>query len=132
DLIKVDYVVKDVQAVQDKLMAEAARVAKSKVARYENLLGTKVRGPAQVYAEKSALHYPTRMYDSYVAHSSEDAPAGERRYTTKSARKSETYFLNSFDGDGFDAVIAPVITEPVVQATLYVKLKYEIDSAKGK
>ena len=39
DLIKVDYVVKDVNLVQEKLMEEASKVIKQKVARYDRLLG---------------------------------------------------------------------------------------------
>jgi uncharacterized protein YggE len=134
DLIKVDYIVKDINRVQDKLMEEAARIAKNKISRYEKLLGVKVHPPAQVYAEKSAIHYPTHMYDSYTAHGSEAVPGAdrERKYTVRSVRKSQTFFLNSLDGDGYDAVINPVITEPVVQCTLYLKVKYEVEQLKAK
>ena len=51
DLIKVDYIVKDVGAVQDRLMDEATRITKKKMGRYEKLLGIKLQVPAQVYAE---------------------------------------------------------------------------------
>jgi len=36
------------------------------------------------------------------------------------------------DGDGFDLVLNPVITEPVVQCTLYLKIKYEVEQPKAK
>ena len=72
DLIKVDYIVKDVGAVQDRLMEEATRIAKKKMARYEKFLGIKLQMPAQVYAEKTSVHYPTQMYDSYTAFESEE------------------------------------------------------------
>jgi hypothetical protein len=134
DLIKVDYIVKDINRVQDKLMEEAARITKNKIARYEKLLGIKLQPPAQVYAEKSAIHYPAQMYGSYTAYGSEEAPGldRDRKYTVRSARKTQTFFFNSLDGDGFDAVINPVITEPVVQCTLYLKVKYEIEQIKAK
>lgn len=134
DLIKVDYIVKDVSRVQDRLMEEAASITKNKISRYEKLLGIKLQPPAQVYAEKSAIHYPTQMYDSYTAYESEAIRGGPDRekYTIRSARKSRTFFFNGLDADGFDAVINPVITEPVVQFTLYLKVKYEVEQIKAK
>jgi uncharacterized protein YggE len=134
DLIKVDYIVKDIQRVQEKLMEEAATVAQSKISRYEKLLGIKLQPPAQVYAEKSAIYYPTQMYDSYTAYESEAIRGGpdRQRYTVRSARKSRTFFFNGLSADGFDAVINPVVTEPVVQFTLYLKVKYEVEQTKAK
>lgn len=126
DLIKVDYVVKDTNAVQDMLMGEASAVIKQKVARYEKLLGIKVEPLAQVYAERPAIHYPTEMYDSYTAADSESISRPNPRYTIQQAPKGRTFFFNGLDGNGFDKVIHPVIVEPVVQFTLYLKVKYEI------
>ena len=134
DLIKVDYIVKDINGVQDRLMGEAARIVKNKMSRYEKLLGVKLRPPAQVYAERPAIHYPTQMYDSYTAYESEEIRGGpdRQKYTVQSARKGRTFFFNALDANGFDAVINPVVTEPVVQFTLYLKLKYEVEQIKAK
>jgi len=128
DLIKVDYIVKDINAVQDKLMAEASGVIKQKIARYEKQFGIKVEPPAEVYAERPAIHYPTEMYDSYTAAESESLsrPPNLAKYTVVQARKGRTFFFNALDGNGFDKVINPIVVEPVVQFTLYLKLKYEV------
>jgi uncharacterized protein YggE len=133
DLIKVDYIVRDVNLVQDKLMEEAGRVVKQKLARYEKLLGIKVH-PGQVYAEKPAIYYPTGMYDQFTAAESEaiENPPKGQKYTIVSARKSRTFVYNGLDGDGFDKVINPVIIEPVVQFTLHLKVKYEVEQVKAK
>jgi hypothetical protein len=42
------------------------------------------------------------------------------------ARKPRTFYFNALTGDGFDRVVNPVVLEPVVQFTLYVKVKYEL------
>ena len=128
DLIKVDYVVKDINAVQDKMMDEASAVIKQKVARYEKRLGIKVEPPAEVYAERPAIHYPTELYDSYTAAESESVnrPRNLENYSVVQARKGRTFYFNGLDGNGFDKVINPVIIEPVVQFTLYLKVKYEV------
>jgi uncharacterized protein YggE len=134
DLIKVDYIVKDVGAVQDRLMEEATRIVKKKMARYENLLGIRLQTPAQVYAEKTAVHYPTQMYDSYTAFESEEVRADPERkkYVVRHARKGTTLFYNGMAADGFDAVVNPVLTEPVVQFTLYLKVKYDVEQPKPR
>jgi hypothetical protein len=110
-------------------MEEAARIIERKKARYEKLLGITLRPPAQVYAERPAIYYPTEMYDSYTATESEqiEGAALRQRYTTQSARKTSTFFYNGLDADGFDDVINPIVTEPVVQFTLFLKVRYEIE-----
>ncbi|HYY98819.1 MAG TPA: SIMPL domain-containing protein [Pyrinomonadaceae bacterium] len=131
DLIKVDYVVSDTAAVQSRLMDEAAKVIEQKTARYQRLLGIRLRPPAQVYAERPSIYYPTEMYDSYAAYEAEDVEQDEdtlkQRYTVKNARKSRTFYFNPLDPDGFDTVVNPVVIEPVVQFTLYLKVKYEVE-----
>ncbi|MDT7603860.1 MAG: hypothetical protein QOF61_1857, partial [Acidobacteriota bacterium] len=132
DLIKVDYIVRDTAAVQNKLVEEASGIVKRKAARYETLLGIRLLPPAQVYAEKPSIYYPTEMYNSYTAAESEeiDADYYRQKYTIQGARKSRTFFFNALDASGFDLVINPIVIEPVVQFTLYLKVKYEIEQPK--
>ncbi len=134
NLIKVDYVVKDVNLVQEKLMEEAAKVIKQKVARYDRLLGIKLLPPAQIYAEIPAVYYPTGMYDSFTAAESESVLSSSLRqnHTVQLARKGKTFVFNGLDGDGFDQVVNPVVIEPVVQFTLHLKVKYEVEQIKAK
>jgi len=134
DLIKVDYVVNDVGAVQDKLLEEASQIIKHKVRRNERLLDIKVQGPPQVYAERSGAHYPTDLYDSFTAAESETigVQPNRQKYAVQTTRKGRTFVFNGLDSDGFDRVINPVVIEPVVQFTLHLKLKYEIEQPKAK
>lgn len=131
DLVKEDYIVTNTGPVQDKLMEEAARIIKQKAARYGRLLDIKLRQPAQVYAERLNAYYPTEMYDSYTAQESENVMAGSLRqkYVIQEARKSRTFFFNPLGGGGFDSVVNPVVIEPVVQFTLYLKVKYALEPA---
>jgi uncharacterized protein YggE len=134
DLIKVDYLVKDQAAVENKLMEEASRIIKQKAAKYEQLLGVKLDSPIRIYAEKPSIYLPIEMYDSYTAQESEFlSNAYERdrgRYAVQGARKSRTFFFNPLNADGFDYVINPVVVEPVVQFTLYLKVIYGTDQPK--
>jgi uncharacterized protein YggE len=136
DLIKVDYVVSDTAPVQNRLMEEAAKIIEQKTARYQRLLGIRLRPPAQIYAERPSVYFPTEMYDSYSAYESEDIEQNsdemKQKYTVKNARKSRTFFFNPLDADGFDLVVNPAVIEPVVQFTLYLKVKYEIEQPANK
>jgi uncharacterized protein YggE len=129
DLIKVDYIVKDTGQIQNRLMDEAAKITKQKVARNERLLNVKVLSPAQIYAEKPSIYFPTEMYDSYTAFESEEISSDyyRERYTVQRARKGRTFFFNALNAEGFDLVINPIVIEPVVQFTLYLRVKYEIE-----
>lgn len=135
DLIKVDYLVKDQSAVENRLMEEASRIIKQKAAKYEQLLGVKLDSPVRIYAEKPSIYFPTEMYDSYTAQESEslsntyDRDRG--KYAIQGARKSRTFFFNPLNADGFDYVINPVVVEPVVQFTLYLKVMYGTDQPKA-
>ena len=134
DLIKVDYVVANPEPIQDKLAEEAAQIIKRKAARHERLLDIKFSSPPQVYAEKFSTYFPADLYDSYTAYEGESIDRDQYRskYAVQGARKSRTFFFNPLTGDGFDRVIHPVVMEPVVQFTLYMKVKYEIASRAAK
>jgi uncharacterized protein YggE len=133
DLIKVDYIVKDPTRIQNRLMEEAARIVKQKAARYERLFAIHLQSPAQLYAEKPSIYYPTEMYDAYTAFEAEDLNANDYRqkYVIQNARKSRTFFFNALNGKTFDTVVNPVVTEPIVQFTLYLKMKYAIAQSKA-
>ncbi|MBO0857014.1 MAG: SIMPL domain-containing protein [Chloracidobacterium sp.] len=134
DLIKVDYIVTDTASAQARLMEEAAKVIKQKAEMYEKLFGAKLLPPAQVLESKPSIYFPTEMYDSYTAHESEAITNYNfsQRYAVQGARKSRTFFFNALDADGFDQVINPVVIEPVVEFTLYLKVKYEMKQVKNK
>jgi uncharacterized protein YggE len=134
DLIKVDYIVTDTAGAQARLMEEAAKVIKRKAEAYEKLLGTRILAPAQVMVSKPSAYFPTEMYDSYTAYESEGVTNSyyRREFTVQGARKSKTFFFTALDADGFDQVINPIVIEPIVQFTLYLKVRYQIDRPNNK
>ena len=134
DLIKVDYIVSDTSRIKVRLMEEASRVIKRKASQYEKLLDIKLQPPAELYTERSSTYFPQEMYDSYTAFETEQigAPVNRQNLTTQSVRKSRTFFFNGLDANQFDVVINPVVTEPVVQFTLYLKVNYEVAPIKAK
>ena len=107
-------------------------MVKAKAARHERLLGIKLRAVPRVIAERSSAYYPTEMYDSYAAGESEGVSGGvdRNRMTVQSLRRSRTFYFNPLNSNNFDRVIDPVVLEPVVQFTLYLKLEYEVETRR--
>jgi uncharacterized protein YggE len=133
DLVKVDYVLRDMSAVRARLLKEAAAVIHEKAAQYESLLGTRLRSNPAVYTDRQDVYYPSQMYDSYVAAEAENVERDVYRskYMIVYARKNQTYYYNPLSGDGFDKVVNPTIMEPPVQCTIYLKLRYERQPASS-
>ncbi|GMV90158.1 MAG: hypothetical protein AMXMBFR81_30880 [Chthonomonas sp.] len=125
DLVKVDYVVTDLEGVRARLMQEASRIVKQKVSQLEGGLGLKFGKPKQVYTQEFGTYYPTAMYSSYVAQESQQMFAYRQNFNLQMARKPRTAFFDAMDASIFDVVIEPVVVEPVVQFTVYFKVRYE-------
>ena len=123
DLIKVDYIVNDTATLREKLFEEASRVIKKKEERYSRQLGIKPHSFV-VAQEKYDMFFPSEMYSAYVAYETGSVDSGrEMRVVEK--RKSKTFYYNPLDESEFDQVINSLVLEPVVQFTLFLKVKYE-------
>lgn len=124
DLIKVDYIVNDVAKIHKQLLEEAAKIIKRKEAEQEQLLGVKSGQVQQAYSPQYSTYYPTEMYNSYVAQGSEELSGYRQNQNIQRARKTRTFYFDGLDGKDFDSVINPVLTEPSVQFTVYVRVRY--------
>jgi uncharacterized protein YggE len=124
DLVKVDYVVKDIAAIHKKLLEEAARIIKRKQDEQELLLGVKIGQIQQAYPAQYSTYFPVELYNSYVAQESEEFYGWRNNQNVQRARKPKTFYFDGLSGKDFDVVINPVLTEPAVQCTVYVRVKY--------
>ncbi len=124
DLVKVDYVIRDIGPVRKQLMAKAADVIKTKIADQETLLGMKVGTLSISVPGLVSTYYPVEMYDSYIAQESEEMIGYRQNVNVQRARKPRTFYYNPLTAKDFDAVINPGIVDPCVQVTIYVRVKY--------
>jgi uncharacterized protein YggE len=126
DLIKVDYVIRDVPAIRGRLLAEATRVVKQKEENYVRTLDLRLRRSA-VVQETYNTFYPAELYRTYNAY---ETATVDNYYSSNSRiireRKSSTSYLELLDRSPFDAVLTPAGIEPVVQFTLYMKVRYSM------
>lgn len=124
DLVKVDYVVKDIAAARKRIMEEAAKVIKTKMEEQAQLLGINLGQPTQVMPSPMGVYYPVEMYDSYVAEESQDVYGFRQGMTIQRARKPRTFYYNPLSARDFDVAINPSLIEPAVQFAIYVRVKY--------
>lgn len=130
DLVKVDYVVSDPEAVYANLFKAASEVIGRKKANYLALTGAQLRPAAQPYAEVFATFVPGEQYKSYQAAVKADYydvdEDGNQRRHFKTLPALTTYYYQAPSTSGFDRVINPVVTEPVVTFTLALQVKYTL------
>ena len=124
DLVKVDYVVKDIAGVRKRMMEEAAKVVKAKLDEQEQLLGIKASPALHVMPSPMGVYYPAEMYDSYIAQESEEVYGYRQGMTVQRARKPRTFYYNPLTAKDFDAAINASLIEPAVQFAIYVRVKY--------
>lgn len=124
DLIKVDYVINDMSKIRSRLFEEASTVIKRKEGAYKNSLGLNIKRAA-VAQEKYETHYPAELYETYKAFESGavETDYGSNRRIIRE-RKSSTSFLEPLDSSAFDTVINAHGIEPMVQFTLFLRVRY--------
>lgn len=127
DLIKVDYIVSDFEAVKERLFDEALKVVKKKEARYQNAFGMMLKSFG-LLSEKYDAFYPAERYENYQA--SESGAVENTNYregkTFVYLRKSTSFFYEPLNGDTFDRMINPISIEPTVQFTVYLQVQYGV------
>jgi uncharacterized protein YggE len=124
DLIKVDYLVTDLESVQNRLFEEAARIVDQKKAKYEGSFNVALK-PIGLENEKYDALYPSDRYQSYQAYETGTATSSYRSDgVTIRQRKTATYYYEPVDDSKFDKVLTPKGIEPVIQVSLYLRMNY--------
>jgi uncharacterized protein YggE len=130
DLIKVDYVINDMASIRRRLLDEAIRIVKQKEENYVHSLGLTLRRSA-ITTESYDTYYPYELYQTYAAFESGSV---DNYYNSNTRvireRKSSTSYLEPLDRSAFDSVLTPAGIEPVVQCTLYFKVRYSLPPLK--
>ena len=131
DLVKVDYVVDDLETVIDGLRQEALKILMNKKATFERAgmhlrflqLGEKYGSvyPIERYAQYYA--YKTGMAPDYTISYKKGQPQQQVQYNY--AEKNKTIYYEKVSDKQFDKVINPVAGEPMVQVYFSIKGQYQ-------
>lgn len=127
DLIKVDYIVSDFDAVRASLFDAAVKVLKGKEQKYSNALGVTLGGVG-LSIEKYDVTYPSETYQRYQAYETGAADVSNERGVSSRVekRKSFTFYYEPFQASSFDSVLAPLGLEPMVQYSIYLRMQYQV------
>ncbi len=131
DLVKVDYVVKDMEAVMDTLQQKALAWIKKKEKMHRDL-GLDLTSKERIVAESDNVFYPIERYNNYTAFSRNSLDKVKKNAVVTSVKKSETQYYQPIGYKGYDIVIHPEIVEPVVQYTYNLKVKYFLKKEEPK
>jgi uncharacterized protein YggE len=131
DIIKVDYFVENAEAHYDTLRTAALRVLGKKRALAEQA-GVGLDSVFHLIAEDARAFYPAQLYKSYQTFGASSIEAVAKRTGVTQVQKSNTLYYQPLSYAQFDAVIHPVVLEPVVQYTYQIEVRYQIRKAAPK
>lgn len=114
DLIKVDYISKDVEAAHDALRKQANLVYEKMVKNYEFILGMDFSKKRKQLNEGFNVAYPKDRYNSYTAYSSPQLNVKRKSVVTK-VKKSPTMYYEPIQFSQEKFIIHPEILEPSLQ-----------------
>ncbi len=129
DLVKVDYIVTDLNAIHTQLFNAAIEIINQKKDLYGTATNAHLSPTSEIYGDQFYSFYPDQLYASYQAYESGNVSGSgyNTTYATKEVRKSATYYYDKINYSGFDKVINPYVTEPAVEFVLTLQVKYEIE-----
>lgn len=114
DLIKVDYISKNVEAVHDTLRKQANLVYAKMVENYEFILGMDFSEKRKQFHEGFNVAYPKNRYNSYTAYSSPQLTPKRKSVVTK-IKKSPTMYYEPINFTQEKFILNPEILAPSLQ-----------------
>ncbi len=129
DLVTVEYFVNNPSVIYDTLRAATHRYLKANAARLKSS-GINLAEHFSSLQEETDVVYPESRYSDYEAFVSQSLEAARNAAVTN-VRKPKTVAYNKLPYNEFDIVINSEFTEPVVQYTYDLSLKYILPDKQG-
>ncbi len=133
DLVKVDYFLPNAQRMIDSLRLKCLMEVKARVRNYE-LIGFQLDTLKKSLADNFTTIFPDTRYYSYSAFTRPSFASLRKRPTDQpfvsESEKPISRYYNQVDYDSYDIILNPVITEPVIQLSYTIAVKYTLKSEK--
>lgn len=126
DLIKVDYLVSNEEEVYSNLFEIAKSTIEKKKNLYVSATNVKLDTSSQIFGEKFYSQSPQESYNSYTSNLSSTYTNDNSYNKRLDLVKTPTYYYDKLNYSGFDKIINPVVTEPVVEYVLSLQIKFKI------
>jgi len=126
DLVKVDYITTNYDAIKSQMQKKALEVFKETAANYSLLMNTDLNKKEKTLQEGFNISYPTENYRQYQAYATTH-PNFESSSEVNDIKKNTTQYFNGALLREHNFIFNPEITEPSIQAfyeiTITIKLK---------
>ena len=129
DIVKVDYIVTNMEKVYAQLYKIAGEVINTKKTAYIALTSMKLSPAAQIYSENFRTYYPANLYKKYAPDQSVTTLQTDynSKMVIKELNSAQTFYYDQLDYSGYDKIINPVVIEPMVEFILNLQVKYKIE-----
>jgi uncharacterized protein YggE len=133
DLIKVDYFVKNHEAVYDSLRSLAVKLIHDRIDQYESL-GIPVEKQWRMASDRIGVFYPLDRYTAYRGVGSTSLEAIQKRKRDEvqvaSNKQSSTVYYNKLPYTNYDIIVNPEILEPAVQDASTLQFCFKLEKEK--
>ncbi|WP_124979255.1 SIMPL domain-containing protein [Nonlabens xiamenensis] len=123
NLVKVDYYVKNLEAIYEDLQKKLLAEVEKKKEYYKNL-GFEMAQMNVAMADKKYYHMPKDFYKSYLAAENVSMESIKGKKNVTSVRKPTSYYYDPIPYSGYDIVVNAAITKPVIQLGMDLSLRY--------
>lgn len=128
DLVKVEYYSANSKAYYDTIRIAAKKILNEKIKDYKEL-GINIELGFKQMAENTFVKYPGEQYSSYKAFNSSSLEALKKNSGVTQTVKNMSFYYNPVSYKGYDLIINPIITEPVIQYAISMKLRILLKKA---
>lgn len=128
DIVKVDYLNENLNAIHDEIFEEALKLCLAKKEKYLRAFNRTEIGQANMN-EQFYYIFPETQYNEYKAFEATEFETNYNNYNTrviKKERKNTTHYYNGIDYRGFDKVINATETEVGVQYILTINYSIKL------
>jgi uncharacterized protein YggE len=134
DIVKVDYVINDLQKIQEQLRKEAVAILENKKQFATTNSSLVLSDKGLIQYENFNTIYPGQSYRQYTAAETASVqPSYYNRDTwIKEQRKSKTFYFEKQNPAQFDKVLNPLMVQVPVQMTIDISIKYYIGKPELK
>lgn len=130
DIVKVDYFVKDPEAIYTQLRDATFDYIK-KIENQYKTIGIRLDSAYRITAENAWVAYPINRYETYQAFSAQRLDADENS-KVNTADKVTSRFYNAVPANDYDIVINPEILEPAVQFSYNLVVRFTLPEHKPR
>ncbi|HBF88972.1 MAG TPA: hypothetical protein DDX39_10050 [Bacteroidales bacterium] len=123
DIIKVDYIIDNVDAVYDTLRQVSINIMNKKVQEFKKL-GIQFTSMYQTVSENINSTFPIERYSGYTEFNKASFGAMSKSSSVATISDSKSLYYNKLSYNSFDQIINPTVVEPSVQFSYTIKTRF--------